>query len=83
MCLGADYTPNADDEVEDLYDLIVAARAEVPFDAVCSGAILSDYQGPDYHAWTSRKYRIYFNHPASLLSFLGLASGLAGGAELA
>ena len=44
MCLGAVYTPNTKDEVEDLYDLIVSARAEVEFDAVCSGAILSDYQ---------------------------------------
>ena len=48
--MGADYTPNADDEVEDLYDLIVAARAKVHFDAVCNGAILSDYQGPDYYS---------------------------------
>ena len=45
VCLGADYTPNDEDEVEDLHDLIVAARDKVPFDAVCSGAILSDYQG--------------------------------------
>ena len=50
VSLGADYTPNADDEVEDLYDLIVAARAKVHFDAVCNGAILSDYQGPDYYS---------------------------------
>ncbi len=44
--LGADYTPNLEDEVEDLYDLIVKAKEEVEggFDAVCSGAILSDYQ---------------------------------------
>ena len=45
VCLGADYTPNDEDEVEDLHDLIVTARDKVPFDAVCSGAILSDYQG--------------------------------------
>jgi len=44
VCLGADYTPNDEDEVEDLHDLIVTARDKVPFDAVCSGAILSDYQ---------------------------------------
>ena len=45
VCLGADYTPNDEDEVEDLHDLIVTVRDKVPFDAVCSGAILSDYQG--------------------------------------
>lgn len=32
------------DEVEDLHQLLVRARAEVPFDGVCSGAILSNYQ---------------------------------------
>jgi diphthine-ammonia ligase len=42
--VGRDYRPNPNDEVEDLYDLIVKARKEVEFDAVCSGAILSDYQ---------------------------------------
>lgn len=39
-----DYSPTRGDEVEDLYDLLVGARYEVEFDAVCTGAILSDYQ---------------------------------------
>ncbi len=39
-----DYVPTSGDEVEDLYNLLVRARDEVPFDAVCTGAILSDYQ---------------------------------------
>ncbi len=43
---GPDYDPEVDpgDEVEALYRLINTARESVPFDAVCSGAILSDYQ---------------------------------------
>ena len=32
------------DEVEDLYGLLERIKGEVEFDAVCSGAILSDYQ---------------------------------------
>ena len=32
------------DEVEDLYGLLNRIQSEVEFDAVCSGAILSDYQ---------------------------------------
>lgn len=42
--LGAEYEKNDDDEVEDLYDLIAEAKASVEFDAVCSGAIMSNYQ---------------------------------------
>lgn len=41
-----DYTPNEDenDEVEDLYRLLAKVQSSIQIDAVCSGAILSDYQ---------------------------------------
>ena len=39
-----EYKPSPGDEVEDLFALIQEARTSVPFDAVSSGAILSDYQ---------------------------------------
>jgi len=41
---GLHYARIDGDEVEDLYRLLERARSEVPFDAVCSGAILSNYQ---------------------------------------
>ena len=41
---GKNYLPNAGDEVEDLYALLEKVKAEVGVDAVCVGAILSDYQ---------------------------------------
>ncbi len=44
---GATYDPEAagpGDEVEAMLGLIQRARTEVEFEAVCSGAILSDYQ---------------------------------------
>jgi diphthine-ammonia ligase len=30
--------------VEDLFDLLVDVKTKLDFDAICSGAILSDYQ---------------------------------------
>jgi diphthine-ammonia ligase len=39
-----EYSPTAGDEVEDLYDLLADTKTKLDFDAVCSGAILSDYQ---------------------------------------
>ena len=41
---GSDYTETAKDEVEDLYQLLNDIKQKVDYDAVCSGAILSDYQ---------------------------------------
>jgi len=41
---GKDYAPSEHDEVEDLYKLLLSIKESVNFDAVCSGAILSDYQ---------------------------------------
>ena len=41
---GADYDPTEQDEVEDLYELLSGITKSLKFDAVCSGAILSDYQ---------------------------------------
>lgn len=38
------YSPTNDDEVEDLYDLLKGIRSQLEFDAICTGAILSDYQ---------------------------------------
>ncbi len=35
---------NEDDEVEDLYRLVKRVKESVEFEAVCSGAIRSDYQ---------------------------------------
>lgn len=40
----SNYEKTQDDEVEDLLDLLVKIQKSVEFDAVCSGAILSDYQ---------------------------------------
>eukprot|EP00967_Tisochrysis_lutea_P143435 scaffold266423_cov33-Tisochrysis_lutea.AAC.1 len=42
--VGLEYTQAEGDEVEDLYRLLSRARDQLPFDAVCSGAILSNYQ---------------------------------------
>ena len=41
---GKNYLPSAGDEVEDLYALLEKVKTEVGVDAVCVGAILSDYQ---------------------------------------
>ena len=41
---SSDYKETKEDEVEDLYDLLESIKSKVDFDAVCSGAILSDYQ---------------------------------------
>ena len=41
---GSCYKPTVNDEVEDLHELLLKIKKEVNFDAVCSGAILSDYQ---------------------------------------
>ena len=41
---SSDYEQTKLDEVEDLHDLLIKIRSEIEFDAVCSGAILSDYQ---------------------------------------
>ena len=40
-----DYQPqSAEDEVEDLFRLLKRIQGEIQFDAICSGAIFSDYQ---------------------------------------
>ena len=41
---GKNYLPSAGDEVEDLYMLLEKVKTEIGVDAVCVGAILSDYQ---------------------------------------
>ena len=41
---GKNYLPSAGDEVEDLFMLLEKVKTEVGVDAVCVGAILSDYQ---------------------------------------
>ena len=41
---SSEYKETQDDEVEDLVDLLESIKSKVDFDAVCSGAILSDYQ---------------------------------------
>ena len=41
---GKNYLPSAGDEVEDLYMLLEKVKTEVGVEAVCVGAILSDYQ---------------------------------------
>lgn len=41
---GSDYQPTQEDEVEDLYLLLSEIKEKLDFDAVCSGAILSNYQ---------------------------------------
>ena len=41
---GKHYQPSAGDEVEDLYTLLEKVKTEVGVEAVCVGAILSDYQ---------------------------------------
>ena len=43
-CSKMEYVPSAEDEVEDLFKLVEKARSEVEIDAVCCGALLSDYQ---------------------------------------
>ncbi len=42
--LDSDYKPTEEDEVEDLYELLKSIKEKVDFDAVCSGAIHSNYQ---------------------------------------
>lgn len=41
---GKTYTPTEEDEVEDLYSLLVDVKSKVDFEAVSVGAILSNYQ---------------------------------------
>ena len=41
---SSDYNPTDQDEVEDLHELLQTIKKQIEFDAVCSGAILSDYQ---------------------------------------
>ena len=41
---GKNYLPSAGDEVEDLYILLERVKSELAVEAVCVGAILSDYQ---------------------------------------
>lgn len=38
------YEVTPDDEVEDLFDLLVDIQGSVKFDAIAAGAILSEYQ---------------------------------------
>ncbi|KAK3728142.1 hypothetical protein QZH41_019449, partial [Actinostola sp. cb2023] len=42
--IGKNYVKNDQDEVEDLYQLLLSIKSKIEFDAVSSGAILSDYQ---------------------------------------
>ena len=42
--VGSNYIPTEEDEVEDLYQLLHNIKQTMNFDAICSGAILSDYQ---------------------------------------
>ena len=42
--VGSNYIPTKEDEVEDLYQLLHNIKQTIDFDAICSGAILSDYQ---------------------------------------
>jgi len=44
VCTTSDYTENKQDEVEDLYQLLKDVKEQVNYDAVSSGAILSNYQ---------------------------------------
>ncbi|KAH9489051.1 Diphthine--ammonia ligase [Bulinus truncatus] len=44
VCTGRSYEPNADDEVEDLFQLLQTIKEEKRVQAVSVGAILSDYQ---------------------------------------
>lgn len=39
-----EYQPTENDEIEDLYNLLLKVKEEVQVDAVASGAVLSDYQ---------------------------------------
>ena len=41
---GSNYEKTEQDEVEDLLELLQNIKENIEFDAVCSGAILSDYQ---------------------------------------
>uniref|UniRef100_A0A023F2R4 Diphthine--ammonia ligase n=1 Tax=Triatoma infestans TaxID=30076 RepID=A0A023F2R4_TRIIF len=38
------YTPTPEDEVEDLYDLLLKVKEQIEIEAVAVGAVLSDYQ---------------------------------------
>ena len=40
----SEYSKTDEDEVEDLLNLLANVKEKVDFEAVCSGAILSDYQ---------------------------------------
>jgi len=42
--ISSDYTETDQDEVEDLFELLQKIKDKIDFDAVCSGAIFSDYQ---------------------------------------
>ena len=42
--VGSNYIPTEEDEVEDLHQLLHNIKQTMDFDAICSGAILSDYQ---------------------------------------
>lgn len=44
VCRSATYKKSADDEVEDLYELLKEIKEKIEFDGVSSGAILSNYQ---------------------------------------
>lgn len=44
VCTESEYTECKEDEVEDLYELLITVKKQVDFDAVSSGAILSNYQ---------------------------------------
>jgi diphthine-ammonia ligase len=42
--IGSNYVKTDLDEVEDLLELLQEISKKIEFDAICSGAILSDYQ---------------------------------------
>nr|ACO15705.1 ATP-binding domain-containing protein 4 [Caligus clemensi] len=44
VCLDSEYKVNEKDEVEDLFRLLNRIKKDLPFDAVASGAIFSNYQ---------------------------------------
>ncbi|XP_040568599.1 diphthine--ammonia ligase [Lepeophtheirus salmonis] len=44
LCLDSVYQKNEKDEVEDLFRLLTKIKKDIPFDAVASGAIFSNYQ---------------------------------------
>lgn len=53
-------------KVEDLFDLVQKARNEIEFEAVCSGAILSDYQRVRVENVWVEKVKSSFKHTRTI-----------------